>query len=139
MDCLFLNVSFVGSITLAEELGDVGNGVIVTQVVPSPWDTSIPLVKEYQKHLKKAFPKAEFGFGTLEGYLDARVLVHALQKAGRYLTRESLIKALDSMPNVDFGGVIVGFSPTDHQGLDQVYLTVIRNGSYLQIKSLRDL
>lgn len=138
-DTLFLNVSFVGSIPLAEELGSDGNGVIVTQVVPLPWDTSIPLVAEYQQHMQRYVPGAEFGFGSLEGYLDAKVVVQALQNAGSNLTREALTKVLDSMSKADFGGVTVSFSPSDHQGLDTVYLTVIQDGKYKQIQSLKGL
>jgi ABC-type branched-subunit amino acid transport system substrate-binding protein len=133
---LFLNVSFVGSLPLAQELGEAGNGVIVTQVVPLPWDTSTPLVAEYQRHMQQYAPQAEFGFGSLEGYLDARVLVQALRDVGLSLTRERLIQTLDTMSYAHFGGVSIGFSPTDHQGLDTVYLTVIKDGKYKQLPSL---
>lgn len=138
-DALFLNVSFVGSMPLAQALGADGDGVIVTQVVPLPWDTSTPLVAEYQRHMRQYMPDTAFGFGSLEGYLDARVLVQALRDVGLSLTREALVKGLDTMSYAHFGGVSVGFSPTDHQGLDTVYLTVIKDGQYKQIPSLEAL
>src|SRR6185437_13181174 len=60
----FWNVSFVGSAALAKELGPEGRGVEISQVVPFPWDISIPVVREYRKLLDD---KVEPGFGTLEG------------------------------------------------------------------------
>jgi ABC-type branched-subunit amino acid transport system substrate-binding protein len=135
---IFMNVSFVGSTALAHELGDDGEGVFITQVVPLPWDASLPVVKEYQANLRRNLPGAEFGFGSLEGYLDAKVLAQGLRIAGKNLTRASLISAMDGMRNYDLGGVTVGFGPQDHQGLDKVYLTVIENGAFKQVRSLRD-
>ena len=52
LDAVFVNISFVGANALAKELGEDGKGVVVTQVVPFPGDTSIPLVARYQKALK---------------------------------------------------------------------------------------
>jgi ABC-type branched-subunit amino acid transport system substrate-binding protein len=136
MPALFLNVSFVGSLPLARELDGDGDGVIVTQVVPLPWDVATPLVAEYQQHLHQYVPGVEPGFGSLEGYLDAQIVVQAMRHAGPALTRAALTKALDSMTKVDFGGVTVSFSPTDHQGLDVVYLTILKEGRYKQVQSL---
>ena len=136
MQALFLNVSFVGSGPLARELDGAGDGVIVTQVVPLPWDIATPLVAEYHQHLHQYAPGVEPGFGSLEGYLDAQIVVQALRSAGPALTRAGLTQALDSMTQVDFGGVTVSFSPTDHQGLDVVYLTILKAGRYQQVQSL---
>ena len=129
-------MSFVGSLPLARELDGDGDGVIVTQVVPLPWDTVTPLVAEYQQHLHQYVPGVEPGFGSLEGYLDAQIVVQAMRRAGPALTRAALTQALDSMTKVDFGGVTVSFSPTDHQGLDTVYLTILKGGRYQQVQSL---
>ena len=47
-----MNISFVGSDALAKELGPLGAGVVITQVVPFPKDTAIPVVGRYQASLK---------------------------------------------------------------------------------------
>ena len=83
LDAVFVNLSFVGSNALAKELGKDGEGVVITQVVPFPGDTGIPLVAEYQRALKAADPEAEFGFVSLEGYMVGRLVVQALAKDGR--------------------------------------------------------
>ncbi len=134
---IFLNLSFVDGMALAKELGRDGDSVIVTQVVPLPWDPSLPLVREYQTNLRRYLPEAEFGFASLEGYLNAKVFVQGLKNAKKNLTRASLIAALDEMKNFDCGGIGVSFSPEDHQGLDSAYLTIIDNGVFKQVRSLR--
>jgi ABC-type branched-subunit amino acid transport system substrate-binding protein len=80
---LFLNVSFVGSMPLAQELEGSGDGVIVTQVVPLPWDTCIALVAGYQTHMQQYMPQTELGFGSLEGYLDAKAVDEVKQQKCR--------------------------------------------------------
>src|SRR3546814_16577343 len=58
MNPTFVNISFVGSGALAEELGRDGEGVVITQVVPLPWDGSIQLVQQYQAALATLDPAA---------------------------------------------------------------------------------
>ena len=91
----FWNVSFVGSKALAKELGEEGRGVQISQVVPFPWDGSVPVVREYQKALAEA-KGGEPGFGTLEGYIAAKVTVEGLRRAGKKLDREGFVKAIVS-------------------------------------------
>src|SRR5215467_470303 len=49
---VFVNISFVGASALARELGPDGRGVVVSQVVPFPWDTSLKAVADYQAAIK---------------------------------------------------------------------------------------
>ena len=120
----FHNVSFVGSKALADALKDEGYGVVISQVVPFPWSPSIQIVKEYQKILTKAGNK-DFNFSSLEGYIVGKVMVEGLKRAGRDLTREKLISALEGMNNVDIGEFVVSFSPNNHSGSKYVDLTMI--------------
>jgi ABC-type branched-subunit amino acid transport system substrate-binding protein len=126
VDSTFWNVSFVGSSALAKELGEGGRGVQISQVVPFPWDIGVPVVKEYRHAMEQA--QAEPGFGTLEGYLAAKVMVEGLRRAGKKLDRESFIKAMESMEPYDAGGFTVSYSPGDHSGSKFVDLTIISRG-----------
>ncbi|WP_136442097.1 ABC transporter substrate-binding protein [Pacificoceanicola onchidii] len=121
----FVNISFVGSKALAAELGEAGEGVIVSQVVPFPWDASIPIVAQYQAALKAVDPSAEPGFVSLEGYLTGRLAIKALESAGQDLTRETFLSAMTDLQMLDFGGVVMEFGPGDNQGMDSVFLTRI--------------
>lgn len=121
----FVNISFVGAKALAQELGAAGEGVIVSQVVPFPWDTSLPVVEQYHAALKAVNPEAEPGFVSLEGYIVGRLAVEALQAAGKDVTRASFLAALNALSTVDFGGATLTFGPGDNQGMDDVFMTRI--------------
>jgi branched-chain amino acid transport system substrate-binding protein len=139
MRATFVNISFVGSDALAQELGPEGAGVLVTQVVPLPWDESIPVVERYQSALKLVGPDAKPGFVTLEGYLDGRLAIAALEKIDGEPTRKGLLETVYS-GEFDFHGVKLFYSPGHNQGSDNVFLTEIRaDGSFKALKSLRDL
>jgi branched-chain amino acid transport system substrate-binding protein len=128
----FHNVSFVGSTALADALKDEGYGVAISQVVPFPWSPSVPVVKEYEEVMAKA-GHTDFNFSSLEGYLVAKVMVEGLKRAGKALTREKLVAALETMDRVDLGDFVVSFSPTNHSGSKFVDLTMIgRSGKFIK-------
>lgn len=127
-DPTFVNISFVGSKALANELGPDGEGVIISQVVPFPWDTSRPVVKQYQAALKALNADAEPGFVSLEGYIVGRLAIAALENAGQEVTRSNFLTALNGLTTVDFGGAALNFGPGDNQGMDEVFLTRITAG-----------
>lgn len=120
----FWNVSFVGSKALAKELGPEGRGVQISQVVPFPWDDSIPVVREYTR-LLKASGSGEPNFSSLEGFISAKVIVEGMRRAGKNLTRDGLIRALETMEPFDVGGFKVYYSAEDHRGSRYVDLTII--------------
>src|SRR5579872_137083 len=94
LNSTFVNISFVGSNALAKELGPAGAGVVVTQVVPFPQDTAIPLVAAYQSAFKAANPSGTPGFVSLEGYMVGRLVVAALGKLDGEITRKALLDAI---------------------------------------------
>jgi len=128
----FYNVSFVGSKALADALGESGSGVAISQVVPFPWGTAVPVVKEYQALAAKSGFN-DYNFSAMEGFLTAKVMVEGLRRAGKNPTRESLVDALERMQDVDLGGFYVSYSPKNHAGSRFVDLTIIgRNGKFLR-------
>ncbi len=128
----FFNVSFVGSQALANELGPAGQGVVISQVVPFPYVASSQIVRDYQQHMTAAGDK-NFDFSSMEGYLTARVLTEGLRRAGRALTRDSLIAGLESMREVNLGGFMVNYSAKNHMGSGYTDLTLIgRDGRFVR-------
>jgi len=137
LDAVFVNISFVGANALAKELGEDGKGVVVTQVVPFPGDMSIPLVARYQKALKAANPDAQIGFVSLEGYMVGRLIIEALGKVKGPVTRAGLLSTIKEVGTFDLGGITLSYGPDDNQGMDQVFLTVIRaDGSFKPVDRL---
>ena len=110
----YFNVSFVGTQALADELGKEGAGVVVSQVLPSPYSAARPIAREFAEAVKGAGPNVSINFSSLEGYIAAKVFVAGLRQAGAKLTRESLITGLESLGTQSLGGFQVSFSATDH-------------------------
>ncbi len=134
---VFVNISFVGASALAKELGPEGKGVIVSQVVPFPWDASLKVVADYQAAIKAIDDKAEPEFVSLEGYLAGRLAIAALDKAGAGVSRESFLKAIKGTASFDFGGLTMTFGPDDNEGLDRVFMTVIQeDGKFKPVDKL---
>lgn len=128
----FFNVSFVGSKALAEELGDAGAGVTISQVVPFPYTPSSAIVREYQQRMMEAGHK-DFDFSSMEGFLAAKVFTEGLRRAGKNLTRESLMTALESIRDHNIGGFTVNYGPKSHEGSRFTDLTIIgRGGKFMR-------
>ena len=137
LDVTFVNISFVGSDALAKELGPVGAGVAITQVVPFPKDAAIPVVGRYQASLKASAPDAQPGFVSLEGYLVGRAIISALEKVSGDLTRQALIEAVQKAGTLDLDGFKLVYSLSNNRGSDQVFLTVIQpDGSFKAVDRL---
>lgn len=131
---LFCNISFVGSESLVQELQEATENVIISQVVPLPWDTSNPAVREYQELFSKVYPGDKFGFVSLEGFLAAKLTVKGLEKAGQSLTRENFIQALESLDKNALTGLTISLGKEDHQAMDSVYLTSYAQRAFREIK-----
>jgi ABC-type branched-subunit amino acid transport system substrate-binding protein len=137
LDTIFVNISFVGSKALAEELGQDGKGVVVTQVVPLPDDVDIPLVARYQRAMKATNPYAKVGFVSLEGYIVGRLTVEALNRLGNPVTRAGLLSTIRDVGVFDLDGVTLSYGPDDNQGMDRVFVTVIQqDGSFKAVDGL---
>ena len=121
----FYNVSFVGTQALADELGKDGAGVVVTQVVPSPYYAANGITREFNEAVKKSGGSVQSNFSSMEGYLAAKVLTEGLRRAPGKPTRESLIAGLESIDRQQFGGFEVSFSPRNHVGSKFVELSMI--------------
>ncbi|RQP26368.1 ABC transporter substrate-binding protein [Piscinibacter terrae] len=121
----FYNVSFVGTQALADELGKEGNGVMISQVMPFPFSTTTPISREYTDAVTKAGGNFKPNYSSMEGYLAAKVLAEGLRRAGKNLNRESLVTALESINNGDFGGFHVKFGGRDHVASKFVDLSML--------------
>jgi branched-chain amino acid transport system substrate-binding protein len=122
---IFGNISFVGTKSLHNALGAYGRGVIVSQVVPHPEDTSIALVREYRADMDAYQHDQPLSFTSMEGYIAGRLFAEIGEAVAGQLTREGFIHTLETMGNMDIGGVALSFGPDDHQGMDDIYLTRI--------------
>lgn len=127
----FFTVSFIGTDNFIAEAGADGDGVYITQVMPSPHDGSREVVRRYQQDVRGA----DLGYTSLEGYMGAAIFVEALRLAGAEPTRAGLIGALEFL-RTDLGGFPVEFSPTSHQGSTAVFLTRVQGGQVIPVERM---
>jgi len=132
LNALFLNVSFTGSAPLARLLGEKTEGVINTQVVPHPLDTTLPIVRDYHDDLKRSAPERSPSFLGLEGYISARILIKALKTVDGEISREALVDALEGLGEFDMGlGTPLYFSSDSHQASHHVWPTILAKGTFV--------
>lgn len=121
----FFSLSNTSSGAYVKELGPYARGVVVTQVMPYPFDAREAVGRDFQVFAKEAGIKPEYT--AMEGYLSARIMTEALRRAGKNPTRESLVEAFESL-KLDVGGFRVAYSPTNRTGSEFVDLTMISKG-----------
>jgi branched-chain amino acid transport system substrate-binding protein len=148
------NVSFVGSDAMLGLLvkhgrakgRDYTRALINSQVVPSYDDTALPGVVEYRALMDKHNPQVpealrdtayvpqKYSFISLEGYVNARVIVEALRRAGATAGRPAFRQALESLRGLDLGiGAPLTFTAERHQGLDSVYFTRVDGDRWVPV------
>ena len=148
------NLSFVGSEALLGLLTEHGRktgrdytrAIINSQVVPSYDDLTLPGVREYRALMDKnnpAIPHSlrdprytpqRYSFVGLEGFINAKVIVEGLRRAGPELTRHGFRRGLESLRDFNLGiGAPLSFGTNGHQGLNSVYFTHAENGLWVPI------
>jgi len=126
----FYMLSVISNAQLVKTLGERARGIVVSQVVPSPWNQSMPVSREFQV-LAKAKGITEYTFSQMEGFISAKFLVEALLRAGTKPTRAALVQAMESMKNVSLGGYPVELSATQHSSGKFVDLLMMgRDGKF---------
>lgn len=143
---IFYMVSFVGAKELSRNLLQSETNrldVVMSQVVPPPVSsdgTVAESAQEFVRLLEKYFPGEEPNFVGFEGYINAKVLVEGLRRAGRNLSRKSFLEAITSMTNFSLGGDVgLTFGPQDHQGMDKVYFTRLQDSRFILLDDWKQL
>ena len=152
------NLSFVGSENLLklvtegrEDSQRYTKLLVNSQVVPSYEDTSIPAVRQYRElmdrydpqppsHLlKEDYTPFSYSFVSLEGFLNAKLMVEILRRLGDQPDRNKLEDAIFTISNFDLGiSERVSFGPARRQGLQQVYYTVVESGRFVTLENWED-
>jgi ABC-type branched-subunit amino acid transport system substrate-binding protein len=114
------------------EVPEESEGLLISQVVP-PLDEKFPNAALYNKLRKKYYPDSTANLSAFEAFENAIVLVEGLKRAGKDLTRDKFIRAMESIHDFDIGGgpnFKVTYGPTDHNGLTSksIYLMIVHGG-----------
>jgi ABC-type branched-subunit amino acid transport system substrate-binding protein len=131
----FAAISFVGANALARELGPEGKGVIVSEVVPFPWDKRLELVADYQAAIRALDPSLTPDFVSLEGYVSGRLVGAALEMTGPNPTRADMLRIINEVGRFEIGGDIITFG--EKRRAARVFLTVIQpDGTFKAVDKL---
>jgi branched-chain amino acid transport system substrate-binding protein len=117
------------STAVAEAPGEPGEGFY--SMAPALYrypDDPQPAVREFTAKYRKTFG-IDVNYLGEAGYTCATFVLAALDKAGRDLTLDSLIGALESMKDWHdiFGGPALSMSPTNHHASSQSFLSQVRS------------
>lgn len=125
----FFGLSVASAALLRRELGGNAAGIVIAQVVPSPWSRGSGVVRQYRDALGNGEPH----HASLEGYIAARVLVEGLRRSGKDLTRGKFIAALENLRQFDLGDYTIDFRPGQHSGSAFIDLSILRgDGQFIQ-------
>ena len=108
------------------------DNVIVTQVVPHPFESKLQIVREYRQDLHTMDDSIPPTFGGLEGYVATRIFFKAMQTVSGPLTKETLVDSLEALGTFDIGlGESLHFDQQDHQASHRIWPTVLHKGRFL--------
>ena len=130
-DTIFCNISFGDADAMIEDLNKETENLIFSQVVPSYTDTSIEVIKEYQKLMKRYYPNEKLGFISLEAFLAAKTVVSALLRVQGVLTKEKFLTKLKKTPPNILKGLTLEYK--NSQLLNKVYLFEYKNNKFIEI------
>ncbi len=126
-------LSVMGAAATLRALGDDATGIAVSQVVPSPANSVVPVVREFQQAWKAAGVELEPSHLALEGYINARVFVEVMKRAGRAPSRQAFVDAGWQLKRHDLGGFEVNFTEPGRNASRFVELTMVgRDGRFIR-------
>ncbi len=135
------NVTLMGISFLTDRFRDFVSGTvehqgkgldfIISRVVPNPEDTSIEIIKEYQEEMKREYPRAYFDVDSLEGYINASILLDVLKNIPFPYTHKKIIQKIEQIKNKKFKGLDLDFNPVTRELSENIWLD-LGDGSWIQ-------
>jgi branched-chain amino acid transport system substrate-binding protein len=113
-----------------QEAKEAANGIVIGASLPN-LGSDIAVVSKFKTEVAASGRKV---VPNVEGYLNGLVLIEALKRAGRELTRDKLIEAFESIKDYDLGGVKVTFGPDRHVGAEKPILSEVKNQKFIRIQ-----
>ena len=133
---VFCNISFVGSDDLIQALEGQTENVLISQVVPLPWNNKNEAAQEYRNIYKTYYPDDFYGFVSFEGFLAAKLVVKALEKAGQDLTRKNFMEAFERLDKTALKGFKITITSDDRQALERVFITDYHDGTFRKLQDV---
>jgi ABC-type branched-subunit amino acid transport system substrate-binding protein len=126
-------LSVLGTSANVKALGADATGLAIAQVMPLPTNLVVPVVRDFHQAWKTQGSTTPPSHLALEGYINARVFIEALQRAGKEPTRASFIDATWNLKKINLGGFQINTSGTERSASNFVELTMIgRDGRFFR-------
>ena len=123
----------MGSNHLHQELGPDAAGIVISQLVPSPFKPTLPVARSYLKLLEQRDARARPTFVELEGFINARLMIASLRRIEGSVSGASIARALSEVGRIDVGGFAIDFEGRNRNGSRFVELTMLRrDGTFAQ-------
>lgn len=119
-------VSISSSPALLKAMGDDARGLAFTQTVPYPFRQTTPLTRDLAA--AAARDNIEPGYDSMFGYLNMRIVLEAIRRAGKQITPATVLKGVESMNKYDPGGFPLSFGPNKHHGSAFVEIVIVGPG-----------
>jgi branched-chain amino acid transport system substrate-binding protein len=110
--------------------GDAADGIEGLALWPDPLLSDLPGMKMYREHMQKYSPKNEPNRSSLHGYFAAMLFTEGARRAGRTLTREGLITALESVKGWESGILPPLTIGADHETQKQGFWVRLEKGRF---------
>lgn len=124
-------ISISNSQTILGELGDEARGLAFTNIIPYPWRATTGIARDYNAAMTAA--KLPVDYDHFFGYLNLRVLIEGIRRAGKNVTPQGIVAGMESMTKTDVGGYPVDYSASNHHGSKLVEITIVGpGGRYLR-------
>lgn len=127
---MFYGMSIVPGDLTAKLVGNQTSGLAISQVVPYPWSDADAQARDYRQLAERS--QVPIGYLSFEGYVNALVMVEALKRTGRELTRPRLHAALKAM-RMRVAGMDVDFTGAGNTGSRFIEMVrVTQDGKFLR-------
>ncbi len=111
---------------LLNALGEDARGLAISRATPYPWNGITPLPKSFAAQMQRIGKPIDYDHYL--GYINGRVLIEGLRKAGNNLTPEGLTLGMEKLSKIDLGGFRLNYSPQNHHGSNFVEITIVGPG-----------
>lgn len=126
MTATFVALSNTSSAAFVQDLGAAARGVVVTQVVPTPYSSRVRVVSDFREAILRKGANAPLpSHAALQGYISAKFIHEAIRRAGPGTDRERLRQSNVANGNFDLGDFALNYTPRNRQGSKLVELTII--------------
>ncbi len=107
-----------------KQLGEMSSGIAMTTVIPDSTRNRMAVQREYHAAMR-AMGNTDYATGSVESYIAVQIIIEALERAGKDLTRAKFRNAVAGLRNFDVGGFNINYGNSPYVGSKHVELAIL--------------